>query len=244
LLHGKTDDGVDNAIWKLEASKVPELAQYLEDKAIYIVDGHHRYESALNYAREIGALGKEGHPASRMLFSLANAYDPGLVVMPTHRVVHGVEHVNADLIHKRYDLVPMTPDELKSFVAKPRKTPDFGLYWQGKLYRCTPKHWERQEQNLGHSIYKLAVHWSDHIFLPSVAGVDDTNRKEKVTYEREWAKAWENRDRADLVIFHAPPAITDVMDVADERKFMPQKSTYFFPKLAAGLIMRGHTSSH
>jgi uncharacterized protein (DUF1015 family) len=240
LLHGKTDDGGDHAVWKVDAGKVPELARYLETQPIYIVDGHHRYESALTYAREIGALGKPGHPASRMLFSLANAYDPALIVLPTHRIVRHTDQLATEILHKRYDLVPMSEQELQAFVAKPRKTPDFGLYWQGKLHRCTPKHWDRQQENLGKALYRLAVTWSDQIFLPTVAGVDETNRKERVTYERELGKVWDARDGADLVIFHAPPAITDVMDVADARQFMPQKSTYFHPKLAAGLIMRDH----
>ena len=238
LLKGKTDDGVENAIWKINPAKAPELTAFLEDKAIYIVDGHHRYESALMYAKETGAVGKYDMPASKMLFSIANSYDPGLVVLPTHRVVRGAPKIDHAALEKKYNLLPVTFEQIQTFVTKPRKVPEFGLLLEGKLYHCTPKNWQAEEQRLGHSLYRLSVNWSDRLFLPEVCGITDENRKEKVAYEKDARAAYEQRNQASLIIFHAPPAITDIMDVADEKKFMPQKSTYFYPKLAAGLIMR------
>src|SRR6185437_11073592 len=68
----------------------------------YIVDGHHRYESALMYAKETGVLGKTDVSASKMMFAIANAYDPALFVFPTHRIVQGGNQINADLMEKRY----------------------------------------------------------------------------------------------------------------------------------------------
>jgi uncharacterized protein (DUF1015 family) len=242
LLHGKTDDGVDHAIWKIEAAKAPELATFFEDKSIYIVDGHHRYESALMYAKEVGALGKTELSASKVMFAIANAYDPALVVFPTHRIVNGVAGVNREVLDKHYHLIKVTYDDLKAFVAKPRQSPEFCLWWEGQLYQCTPKHWEKQEAALGRSLFKLSVYWSDEVFLKEVCGINDGNRKEKITYDKDLASTWDARQKAQMVVFHAPPAITDIMDVADDRKFMPQKSTYFFPKLAAGLVMRDITA--
>jgi len=138
LLHGKTDDGVEHAIWKFSPAKAPELAQFFANKPIYIVDGHHRYESALMYAKETGVLGKTDVSASKMMFAIANAYDPALFVFPTHRIVQGGNQINADLMEKRYHLMPISFEDLQAFVTKPRRAPEFGVYWDGRLYQCSP----------------------------------------------------------------------------------------------------------
>ena len=104
----------------------------------YIVDGHHRYESALMYAKETGVLGKTDVSASKMMFAIANAYDPALFVFPTHRIVQGGNQINADLMEKRYHLMPISFEDLQAFVTKPRRAPEFGVYWDGRLYQCSP----------------------------------------------------------------------------------------------------------
>jgi len=86
FLTAKSDDGSSHALWRIELEKARGITEFFENKPIYIVDGHHRYGSALLYAKEIGAVGNRHHPASTMLFAIANTLDPGLVVFPTHRL--------------------------------------------------------------------------------------------------------------------------------------------------------------
>lgn len=240
LLTAKGDDGVQHAIWRIDAAKTGAITSFFTDKPVYIVDGHHRYESALRYARETGAYGT-GHPAAQTLFAIANAYDPALVVLPTHRFVHGVEHTESltlENVEQTFDVMRLSYNDLKRFLSKPPPVPSFGLYIQGDLYLCTPKHWHSEEANWGKSVSKLSVAWSDLKLIAPLCHVDETNRTQKVTYGKDVDALWEKRAQANLIVFHAPPAIDDITAVADESRFMPQKSTYFYPKIAAGLVLR------
>lgn len=242
FLKGNMGDGVEHAVWKIEASKAPEIQPFFEDHPIYIVDGHHRYESSLMYAKELGVVGNRNHPASQMLFAIANAYDPGLVVFPTHRMVRKGDAPAPQLaaIEKRFQLEKREESWLKGFVDTARKDPNFALYMNGVIYEAIPKNWVGEESKIGKSVTRLGVTWSDHYFLKENCGVDDSNRKARIHYERDLKVAWRDRDKFQLVVFQPRPNVTDVSDVADEKLFMPQKSTYFFPKLAAGLVMRRH----
>jgi len=240
FLKAKTDDGTEHMLWKVEGAKHPEVADFFKDKSIYIVDGHHRYESALMYAKESGAFGDPKRPASQMLFAIANTFDPGLIVFPTHRAVKKGQSsiINLDAIEDHYQLLPLTPEALFKFVEKPQPTPQFAFYYRSNLYLVIPHDWQNEAKTLGRAVTKLSVTWSDLKFAKDFCGVTDANRSQKISYNKDARELWDKRNNYDLIIFHAPPAVTDVTAVADEKRFMPQKSTYFFPKLAAGFTMR------
>ncbi len=236
LLKATGNEGVENTVWRMDA---PEIAEFFESRPIYIVDGHHRYESSLTYAREQNALHNPKHPASRMLFAIANCFDPGLVVFATHRFVTGIEKpLEKSLIEKKFELQPMEFSTMKTWLRTPKDSPQFGLFFGGNLYVAQPKDWTSRIPELGKSVAKLSVTWSDHGFLTEFCGIDDTNRTQRVSYKQDPDDLWEKRGQANAIIFHAPPRVTDVTEVADEKRFMPQKSTFFYPKLAAGLILR------
>lgn len=240
LLQGTTEDGAEHAVWKLDADRVPELAHFFEDQPIYIVDGHHRYESALAYSREVGAYGDPNHPASRTIFTICNAFEPGLIVLPTHRGIKSLGEHKAKLseIHERFVLTEVQPDILKPFTAKPGSTPTFLVGFGDTLYSCTPKHWEKEAETMGRALYKLPMHWSDRKMLGDIFHIPESEFSHRIQYEKDARKLWDERGKYDLMIFHARPKITDVTDIADEKGFMPPKSTYFFPKLASGLVLR------
>lgn len=234
LLHGTTDEGVEHSVWKIDSGAAKDVETFFTDKALYIVDGHHRYESALNYAREKQVLGQPDQAAASMLFAIANSYDPALVVLPTHRKVKlAGGKPSLEKIEKAFNLSPLSPTELKVYTSKSHKSPDFGLYIDGDLYRCSPK-----VSTFENALQSLAVYWSDEKLMKEILGVTSEARGERVSYEKDALKLWNERSDAEILIFHAPPAIDQIMDVADAKMFMPQKSTYFYPKLASGLILR------
>ncbi len=239
FLKGKSDEGVTHTLWKKEITGKDEIAAFFAERPIYIVDGHHRYESSLNYAKELGVAGTD-HPAAQMMMAISNAYDPGLVVFPTHRLIKKglLGDWNKQKFQEQYDLSPMTLEELKVFVTKETPTPQFGLYVDGKLSLCKPKNWEDATDINPKPVRKLAVTWSDHKFLFELCNVNDTNRGEKITYDRDVMSAYNQKENCDLIVFQAKPSVIDVIDVADAQGFMPQKSTYFYPKLAAGFTLR------
>jgi len=235
-------DGVENIVWRIDPAAEPGLSAFFEKRPIYIVDGHHRYGSSLEYAREQKALHNPDHPASRMLFAIANCFDPGLVVFATHRFVTGVPTpLNRAEIERQFSLAPIEFPALKQWLLTPKDEPQFGLYVTGQLFIATPKDWTSAGAELGSSVAKLSVTWSDRYFLKDFCGIDDSNRTQRIAYEQNPDSLWERRNQANAIVFHAPPKVTDVTAVADEERFMPQKSTFFYPKLAAGLVLRDVT---
>lgn len=91
---------------------------------------------------------------------------------------------------------------------------------------------------MGKALYKLPMHWSDRVLITGMFDVPEADFGQRIQYEKDALKLWEERGKYDLMVFHARPRTTDVTDVADQKAFMPPKSTYFYPKLASGLVLR------
>ncbi len=233
-------DGIEHILWREEGAKATDITHFFENKPLYIVDGHHRYESSVLYAREQEALGNPSHPASRGLFAIANVYDPSLVVFPTHRLVKNApwKDITRERVEKSFSLSRINFDELKTFIQSPKEIPSFGLFAWDELFLVTPKNWSSAEKEAGKSVARLAVYWSDEKILSGMCSIAEQERSSKITYEKNADLLWQDRNPSSLIIFHAPPAIEAITDVADEKKYMPQKSTYFYPKLWVGLTMR------
>ncbi len=238
LLDAK-NDGVTNTIWEIPPIFSDEITSFFATRPIYIVDGHHRYESALQLARESGALGQLDRPEGWTMFAVANASDPSLQVLPTHRYVSGLTGapLTSSHLESSFDLHRVSVLEMKKFLSKPLIGPAFGLYFFGDLYLVSPKRGLPEEAEWGPALSHLAVTWSDRKLMP-LLGVNDENRGDHVTYGKDIDPLWEKRAAAQAIIFHAPPKVEHVLSVADEGKSMPQKSTFFYPKLASGILWR------
>lgn len=240
FLQAKSDDGVVHTLWKKEAIQAPEISAFFQHKPIYIVDGHHRYESALMYARQLGVEGQWDHPAAVTTFCIANVYDPGLIIYPTHRLLKkgALAHWDWEKVRTQFEVNPISIEATRTFVTSHQESPKFIVYRAGELFLLSPRNWAETRSELGDSVARLGVTWSDRFFLKEFCGVTDSNRGTLIRYEKDFDFTWSLRDQADLIVFQAPPAVEDVTSVADEKKYMPQKSTFFIPKLAGGLVFR------
>lgn len=240
LLQAQSNSNVSHTVWQVEAQKASELPQFFEEKPIYIVDGHHRYGSALMYAEEKGVLGQWNHPAASTTFCIANVFDPGLIIMPTHRVLKkgSLKGLwNQAELEEVFEIKPVSWDFTQSYVQNHQPSPGFIVFKEGELHHYSPKILGEEQPRLG-KLSALGVTWSDRYFLEKFCGVTEENRGALVTYAKDFEQAWQERNSADLVVFQAPPQVEQVTDVADAGQFMPQKSTYFVPKLAGGLVFR------
>jgi len=240
LLQAQDDEGVSHTVWQIEADQSLSISSFFEERPIYIVDGHHRYESALMFAKEQGVLGKWNHPAALTTFCIANVFDPGLIIYPTHRHLKKGS-LKAPLKHQKLEEVfvvkPISFDLAQNYVQTHCPTPSFILFYQGELLLLTPRVLSEEEPGLK-ALAPLGVIWSDRYFFELFCGVTNENRGSLISYEKSFESAWNNRNESELVVFQAPPAVQQVTDVADAGLFMPQKSTYFIPKLAGGLVFR------
>ena len=253
-------DGAHHTLYRVsDPAATAALARVLADKQIYIADGHHRYETMCSFRDELTAEGR-GETARFGLIYLSNLDDPGLVVLPTHRLVHSVPSFGlaATLAALRpffaIDEVALagTGAELRARLAAAARTgAAFGLAVPGAgtlhLLRLRPD-FDPQAAGLGHlhaALQRLDVALLHELVLERGLGItreaqsQNTNlRYYKSTDEALAVARGERSDAADvqLVCFMNPTPVADVRAVCDSGEVMPQKSTFFYPKIPTGLV--------
>lgn len=255
-------DGVEHTLWKVgDADAVAGVQAVLADKNIYIADGHHRYETMCTFADELGEAGRGDASRYGMIY-LSNLDDPGLVVLPTHRVVHGLAGVDlasvVQAISAHFDVeevdLPGTPAQLRqTLITAGAERAAFGLSVPGSgrmtLLRLKAD-FDPEAAGLGDlhpALNRLDVALLHELVLERALGIskqaqaDKTNlRYLKKTHVALAAAQGSAPDLADtqLCCFMNATPVSDVMAVCDSGQVMPQKSTFFFPKIPTGLVFR------
>lgn len=247
--------GYLHQLWRVtDPAAIEKVRAILHEKPIFIADGHHRYETALNYCRERGgsvAGGSDEGYRSVMMF-LANMDDDGLTVLPTHRVVKEIsvpplprllESLSGYFIIRKLAEGEDAIDELAGAGAGHHIGMLSGE--DGHCYLLTLRDVAVMDQLLGSeasAAYRhLDVTILQTLVLDKVLGI--TAEKLKEHRFVHFIKNPEDADRAvrsgdySLAFFLNPTKIEEVRDVAAAGEKMPQKSTYFYPKLLTGLVM-------
>ncbi|MBX5493083.1 MAG: DUF1015 domain-containing protein [Chloroflexi bacterium] len=217
---------------------------------LYVADGHHRYETALRYRDELRAQ-RAAVPsgAEFVLAYLVALDDPGLLLLPTHRCAppESVERSAVErLLAERFDCTAMTLDasRVADAVAALERHGQaragavvLGVYTPGRLWLATPRagaeRWLPAER---HPAWRaLDVAQADCLLLQPLLGPDAA---ERLTYTRDPAEALQRVDRgaAAFAVLLNPLAPAHMVAVAEAHERMPQKSTYFYPKLPTGLL--------
>ncbi|MEK6726963.1 MAG: DUF1015 domain-containing protein [Deltaproteobacteria bacterium] len=262
IVNVQGEDGANNRLWRVtDESIINGLIREISDKMIFIADGHHRYETALNYRNEMREkhpdyTGKEGFNYTLMYFS--NMDDEGLTVFPTHRLMYGVKEFDPDVLENRLSenfeiermAVPVAADLWDPFMErlreKGRSGHSFGVYAKGWNHAAIIT--LRNEDIMGRFVAehskayrRLDVTILHTLVIENILGVskERQKKKENIEYiqdEGEGLSKIQNGERQLLFILN-PTKVTEVEDVAKARDKMPQKSTYFYPKLLTGLVI-------
>ena len=257
-------DGAHHTLYRVaDPAATAALAQVLADRSIYIADGHHRYETMCSFRDELEAQGR-GETARWGLIYLSNLDDPGLVVLPTHRIVHSVADfdLTATLAALRpvVDIdehpLPTAGNELRATLAAAASGgAAFGLACPGAGPGADRMHllrlrsdFDPQAAGLAHlhpALQRLDVALLHELVLERGLGItreaqsQNTNlRYYKSTDEALAVAAGQRPDAGDvqLVCFMNPTPVADVRAVCDSGEVMPQKSTFFYPKIPTGLV--------
>lgn len=237
-----------------DAETVQRLIEQTASARVWIADGHHRYETCLQYRRERRRA--EGNPADDrpydwMMVALTPLEDPGIVILPTHRVVlHASPHQLQELPRylARWFLVQScSPRELADRLhAMPPQKGFAVVTQQGDAFIATLKGELCPEQivpaHVGKAVRSLEVTLLQTLVLEPVFGItaEHLGRTEGIWYTREEQQAIEKvlKGEAAAAFLLNPPTVRDVRAVALAGERMPPKSTYFYPKLLSGLVMR------
>jgi uncharacterized protein (DUF1015 family) len=247
------DLGIRNELRPIEAAdEIAVVQRELESPWILIADGHHRYETALNYrrARRHENASNEPQPYDYTMMTLVACDDPGLVILPTHRVVKSLPADAIASFTQRagevFEIVEIAHrDEFR------KRLDDSGTGAIGVTLKGSPNYWilrlrsdtamkaampdaPPEVRRLDVSILHALVF--DRIFG---LGADEIRKGGNIEYTIEIGGALGAvaQGHADGAFLMNPPTIQDVERVSDAGATMPEKSTYFHPKLLTGLVM-------
>jgi uncharacterized protein (DUF1015 family) len=197
-----------NRLWRVtDPEAIREAAAALQDKSLVIADGHHRYETALDYHAEEGS-----ESSAYTMAVLANTHGEGLTIFPTHRVYRELSP-NGDFPVKRPTSAPL--EALGELERLPRDHPAFVLYERSGTWIVEAP---------GEDVVDTAV-----VDRLASDGVIYTPRAEE-------AVALVDSGTAQAACLLRAPTIEQVTATARAGETMPQKSTYFYPKLLSGLL--------
>jgi len=217
-------------LWALDDKPLAgKLSGLLKDKRIYIADGHHRYETAMTYLREeqeAGRVDLDEDSVQFVLTFLCALDDPGLRILATHRVIAGGRDAVDAAIERSMDTAVIDRGALGDI------QPGIVLVRDGTFTALTPKP-GLDLAALPESWRTLPVAQAEELVLRPArdAGAE-------VTYEHDTERAIAAaRDGASVILLRAVSAAT-LQSVADAWERLPQKTTYFYPKVPAGLVFR------
>ena len=240
-------DEVTHRLWIVtDKDEINAICGDFADKKLYIADGHHRYETALNYrnyCRENG-IGDGGEDYVMMM--LVDMEHDGLVVLPTHRLVRDLESFDKEKIlndcKEYFDVseesdVSNAESKLKELYDEGKKA--FAFYSGDKGYNLLvlkdEKVIEKLLPNKSRATQGLDVTVLHTLVLEKIFGIDAENMAKQInlTYTRLFDEAIESVDtgKAQCAFILNPTRVTEIRDFAAAGEKMPQKSTYFYPKL-------------
>lgn len=234
-IEAKDLDGSVHRLWEIrDEDKISTIRKELRDKAIFIADGHHRYETALEYQREMRM--KEGpsdspRPYDYVLMFLADMAGEGLTILPTHRLVKNMPKDALEIMSHDFEVEEMS-DGVDISGAIAGKRDRYGLYMGGQnWYRLSYK--GEGIHGVAPALRDLDVTVLHDLIFKQLLDID------RVSYEMDIGKCLQAvRDKAfEAAFFLNPTNVGDVESVALASLRMPPKSTYFYPKLLTGMVL-------
>ena len=250
--------GEGHRVWAITEPKlIGKLSASLARQPLYIADGHHRYESALTYKRERQACSSaSGDEAFNfVMMTLVDFSDPGLLILPPHRLLRGLSRTALsqllaglksffeveELPLDKPDVWQQVDDLLASGESNEFRLVVFGAT-EGSILVLSLRDPAAASELMPafHSeLYKkLNVSVLDHVILEKLLGVGAGEEASlDYTYSREDAVSRVVDKEYQLAFLLSPVKPEVIKAIADAGDRMPRKSTYFYPKTPAGLIL-------
>lgn len=247
LLANVTADGMTHQLYRVAAvGHREELPQLFREKQLWIADGHHRYETALTYRKELTEAGRAVPGADRLLVTLVAMEDAGLVVLPTHRVVGGISTTDLertlDAVQPLFCMKRLeSPEEAAARVAALTSSAStFAMVQRSRslLFRLKdPAAMAARAPDRSPAWRALDVSVLQTLVLDRLQemGLSGTVSYTQDAFE---AVAHVMRGEASCAFLMARPSPEDVRQVTLHGDRMPPKSTFFHPKLWSGVLMR------
>ena len=239
-------DGVRTRLWVVNGDRAAALAALASRGPLYIADGHHRYETAVAYARE-------NPRADRLLAFIASAGDPGLAILPTHRIIHGAGRDVGKLVElwrRWFDVGRVAPcaDRMERLAQLGKERTACLVVWPGDYdlsLVLKPDAPIDRIPDLGRSaaVRALDVARIEVLVVKEILYAGTATPTLKYTPDPREAFDAVRKGGATAAVLLNPTRVEQVFAVADAGDVMPPKSTYFAPKVPSGLVLRPLSSS-
>lgn len=256
------DKNERHKLWKITDKKtLGHITEAMKKEVLYIADGHHRYETGLNYREYLKTETPgfdEKHPANYIMMYLSSMADPGLVVFPTHRVFPelGDDKMAAffqkaseffDIKEYPFGSDPYTAlEELGKERAKaPEDCPAVGVAMKAKssfYLLCLKKGvMDQRYSSIPACLRNLDVTVLTNLIIGDVLGLDpsslDNEKLIVYTSDEKEAAGMVLDGKASMSFLLSSTRISQIQDVSEKGEVMPRKTTYFYPKALTGLVM-------
>jgi uncharacterized protein (DUF1015 family) len=253
--------GVAHRVWQIsDPAVISSVQKKMRDKKLVIADGHHRYETALNFRDECRAASGTGSnpqaPYEFVMMTLVNMNDPGLLVLPTHRVVHSLESFSEDEFQKKISQF-FAVEEIDAAIDAERAT-------------ALLREQKQEKDRAGTALLAVTASRAFLLHSPKAAGAkffaglsprqqaldvvqlhkcllegvlqlseESIRNQQNLSYLRDASEALEqvHKGAANIAFLMNPCPVAQVRDIALAGEVMPQKSTDFYPKLLSGLTV-------
>ena len=237
------DNGVENIVYLIdEPNDIETIQNTLKDKVLLIADGHHRYETSMNYSK----LHPENEEAKYVMSYFTNAADENLIIYPTHRIIEksfSKEEI-LSAVKKHYDIAECSNKEefLDTIEKENKKQITTGLILKNdeKFYVLKLKKDEEKKVNSPSVLQKLDLMVLHELVLKGELGFsnDELMAQNGIKYEKKEDVSFKAiQNGASAVFVMAYPKMQDIIDISSAGERMPQKSTYFYPKLLSGIVI-------
>jgi uncharacterized protein (DUF1015 family) len=251
------EEGIRHRLWVIDdKEKIKRIVDGMKDKKVFIADGHHRYETSLEYGKEH----KENENARYVMMTLVNMKNEGLVILPTHRLVKEMEDFDGkqmiDNLKKNFEIEKIEFDETdekekrkEMFKKIKSEKHSFCMFLGDNRYFVFTLRGEgvmdERVKDRSKPWRRLDVSTLHMLVLEDLLGIDTTNpeKQHHVEYVKDTKDAVEEclarvkNGECQIIFFMNPTRIEEVEEVAENGDKMPQKSTFFYPKVYTGFVI-------
>lgn len=246
--------GIFHGLWVISDDEtIQEIQKLMSVKKVYIADGHHRYETAVEYARQRRL--KDGNPDEAKpydyaLMALVSFSDPGFLLLPTHRLLRQVPFSDGEILRRLesyFSFTKMDAREIEGAVLSAEDEPmRFGLVLASGCWLLTLKDKKSPREATGllkpDVWFDLNVNVLGHFVFAKLLEIPEEKWEEILCFEHEAAPSVRlvQDGKAQAAFLLKAPGISMLEKLGAEGERMPQKSTYFYPKLASGIVFNPH----